>query len=355
MTGPAVPSAAAALRELADLFLSIVFSHAGSRRRIQLYELEDAFDEAAPELTHRQGRRARLALAIDQITATGQWAPSKSIDRAERPHLPAFVVLLKNDPTRSGDQVRARVWRPELAWATTVALTAAEDGALGRIQEWLRTANPSRVVPHRERSYEIFGDEKALDRMMRQRLFDPGRLTLDMLVCRWFPPPIAWRRISDANTALVIENAATYTSVLSALDGRTTMVGVVAYGAGRMFAQSVGSLAAPDVGPVATIRYFGDLDADGLAIPTSAIEAAHAVGLPAPTPAAGLWRLLTAVAAAGPSPHRVAEEVATELAEWLPADLQARAVEVLLNGERLAQEAVGADVLAANDGWRLWE
>ena len=57
-----------------------------------------------------------------------------------------------------------------------------------RVNEWLYVSRDELVVPARERSLEVFGDEKALDRLAGAALFGPGRLTLALLRCRRVVP-----------------------------------------------------------------------------------------------------------------------------------------------------------------------
>src|SRR5438105_1999563 len=72
------------------------------------------------------------------------------------------------------------------------------------------------IVPTGERSLDLFGDEKRLDVLRRnRRLFAPGRLSLEMLRARLFAPPFAYRRIGQGGVALVLENVATYHSALA--------------------------------------------------------------------------------------------------------------------------------------------
>src|SRR5690606_11230488 len=141
------------------------------------------------------------------------------------------------------------------------------------------------VIPQRERSLLVFGTEKRLDRLVRSRLFGPGRLTLELLDCWWAPPPLAYRLLDGDGPVVVTANSSGYHSLPPALAGRAS---VIAYGAGGSFAQSVASLAT--LGPGLDVLYIGDLDAEGLAIPQRAAMAAIAAGVPPPAPFAELWQ-----------------------------------------------------------------
>ena len=89
----------------------------------------------------------------------------------------------------------------------------------------------------------------------------------------------------------------------------------MAYGGGGQFALSVAGLA--DLAP-SRVLYFGDLDAEGLAIPQRAIAAAEQAGLPAPEPAIRLWSALCDLADRyGQSARPVPDDVAVELCSWI--------------------------------------
>jgi hypothetical protein len=97
---------------------------------------------------------------------------------------------------RSGpvtDSLPAVPWRPELEWIYDLRLSAAELETLGAVNAYRRDRSPAQEsIPHRERSLELFGDEKRIDRLVRSRLFAPGRLSLHLLDAYWAAPPIAW-------------------------------------------------------------------------------------------------------------------------------------------------------------------
>src|SRR5690606_15428906 len=85
-----------------------------------------------------------------------------------------------------------------------------------RIKNWLanggRSAEP---VPIKERSVEIFHDEKKLDRLAKTGLFlSEGQLTLDLLRCYPVYPSLTWEAVPEPKfkTLLIVENMATYHS-----------------------------------------------------------------------------------------------------------------------------------------------
>ncbi|MEV5801771.1 Wadjet anti-phage system protein JetD domain-containing protein [Streptomyces collinus] len=155
----------------------------------------------------------------------------------------------------------------------------------------------------RERSLEIFGDEKRLDALTTTTLFAPGRLTLTTLFTERIPPPLAYEHLGDGGIVLVIENSDTFATVSTLLTQDAGRVGYVAFGGGHAFEASVTRIA--NLKGVTDIAYYGDLDDDGLTIPQRANASGTASKLPPVRPARGLYRLLLRQNIQGPAPKRV--------------------------------------------------
>ena len=91
--------------------------------------------------------------------------------------------------------------------------------------------------------------------------------------------PLHCESAGDGDVLLVMENSDTFDSLLTVLRGRDGhRVGLVGWGAGTGFEASV--LSIPLIGRlVSEIRYFGDLDENGLRIPANASTIAQSEGL----------------------------------------------------------------------------
>lgn len=311
-------------------------------------ELWRLLDDADPTSAGLSTRRARLASVVSELATAGlvRLPSARLMDRTAHPALPQRVTLLGRTPAAPSPRLAARTvaWRPELAWAATAELTRAQLVTLKRLNSWFRDAKPSCDVPMRERSLEIFGDEKALDRLVRSVLFGPSRLSLAQLRAYRSRPPLPAVRVGDGNVLLVVENSDTFDTMVRLLDGDPRDIGYVAWGAGAAFEASVASVG--HITGVTRVLYFGDVDADGLRFPISAGALAAELGLPDIEPVASLYRLLFEHGHRAAGGQRVDAARAASLAAWLPADLRCVAVELLTSGERLAQEAVGIDLLS---------
>jgi len=311
------------------------------RRQVKLAELQTLLVAAEPSLTHAPERRARLAEVLDELADTGvvELPSERSYDDSAKPSLPRFVRVqgLAPPPRRvSGAGV---AWRPELAWAAELSV---DD--LRAVNAFFRDRGRERpIVPLRERSLQLFGYEKRLEALMGGQLFFPGRLTLEQLRCEEVHPPFVYESIGQGAGVLVVENHHTFVSLCRALphDGD---IGVVVYGAGAHFKGSVTFLADLPRAP-RRVLYFGDLDIDGLDIPVYADSVAAAAGLPTIEPAAVLYRLLLDHGRPAPVDNSASRYRMAKLTAWLPEELRAAATALLVDGQRLAQEWVGTELL----------
>jgi hypothetical protein len=321
------------------------------RRRIRLERLWQVHATADPGAVGGAVRRERLAAALALLAAQGTLRPAATSDRGSPP-LPRFVDL--TPPTRPGPPPPPSIaWHRDLSWVISASLSPAQLRVCERINHFLQAGGADRpVVPVRERSLELFGDEKRLDALLGGALFrDDGRLTLELLRCRQAVAPLAYERVGAGPGALVAENTATFHSLVRVIREHHGHgpVGLVVFGEGRHFDASAPYLSqlAP---PPAPVWYFGDLDTKGLATPQLANHRLAAAGLARVRPAVALYRLLLANGTPAKVDRPPAAAALAGLVAWLPAGLRDSTAKVLA-GHRLAQEAVGYERLRNVDGW----
>lgn len=282
------------------------------------------------------GWRARVLAALSDLADAGVITLSRSTVDS----LPRFVTRpeLARIPVAAPDPV---IWHHELSWVDGLALGTAERRFLVAVNAWL----PRRrgvAVPMRERSLEIFGDEKELERWVLGPLFGSGRLSLAGLDCVACWPPVE-QTVLGTGDWLVIENYTTYVSVRRraaelAFDGR------IVWGSGNQVGTRLATLAATGADRPGRCWYFGDIDAGGFKVAKLAVSRASEVDIGLVEPARGLYRLAlrgTAVRAGKPAP-----ETARWARTWLGGALGDAVAEVVGAGERIVQEHVGQEVLA---------
>jgi len=315
------------------------------RQRISLDDLVDIVLAERPELTASADLGPRLVEVVATLTTGGLLAASKDTTRFQGVRLPSSLRRpVPVNVARERPALR-HPWHPELAWA------AATEGIgfqrMRVLDAWL-AANPDPPrAPVKERSLEVWGDEKLLDRLLRGLL--AGR-TVEFLRVDVVHPPLVVERIGEGMSGLLVENATTWRSLVDVgrehvRFGAPTSIGWIAYGAGNQVGAAVPGLA--DRAPSA-LWYFGDLDDRGLRFATDAARAAAAAGMPPVHPHRWLYEALLRTGRPQPRGTRSWSWSAAALA-WLGPELGERVA--LLTDTWLAQEWVGAKLLRADPAW----
>lgn len=239
-------------------------------------------------------------------------------------------------------------WSSRLAFLTTARVGVAPEDLL-KLNEFLLNCRTSQsVVPIKERSLEIFGDEKRLDALLSTSLFRAGRLDIKTdLQCEIIGEPLGWKRgpaESSEQSIIVIENAGTWHSYCRWNSERKFFSAVV-YGCGNRFVD--GSRYLRDIfaelGAPRRVFYFGDLDPQGLLIPLEASNRAKAAGLPDIEPHLWSYRELLKLGE-GQDQLWDGEPSSPCLCDWLQS-LAEPVRRLFADNHRLAQEHVGWEFL----------
>ncbi|MFF7457908.1 hypothetical protein [Kitasatospora sp. NPDC008115] len=322
-------------------------------------------DTLVPKVLLQTLSRLRDAGEVEFVTRTDH----------ERVELPVSIRV-REQPTPPPDRPAMPPLHPRLSRvAAEWQLNSRKPRHLAAyiaVNEWL-TGDPDLTpVPLCERSLEVFGGpahlthfpepEKALRDLSFGWLFsDQVYLRNFLNILRAEPPLLnewyptrpqerGYTAMERGDILFVVENYTTCWSLTKALEKIDHQLGYLAWGIGKSFSSSVRSIR-PDHG-VGAIRYFGDLDASGLIIPIRATEKARAAGLPPVTPAGDLYDALFRLGTPLPGKEDPLPRArAEELAAWLPERHRTRAVDLLVRGERLAQEWVSLRHLNSSNSW----
>lgn len=333
---------------------------AAGRVTIELAAIWQCFYAVRPELKNDLTNRQRLAADLRTLAEEGVIslpASKSSFDRTALPALPKFVRLLKA-PVAPGVKFDHRTFPWSLPMSFVAGLARLPNPAIAhRLNDFFRGDWASRVrVPAKERSYEIFGNEKALERVLSGQLGYEGRLTLETLRC-YRVPLVPVHRGFEANTGdvLIVENEATFDSTVR-WNVERRRFRMVIYGRGRE-AEKIGDFLRDEIrAKPGVIYYFGDLDRLGISIPyrlSRTLERQETRGI---EPAAPCYRLLLqqapATITATEADDEADEPPETEWAaalDWLPPDVRAQAKALLETDQRIAQEATGWELLRRQD------
>lgn len=315
------------------------------RQRVTMAELERVLVEARPELNASVELGRRLAEVIDVLVEEGVVRATQRRRMFRGVPLPVSLQRPATPRARRERPALRHPWREDMAWAAETEGVTFEQ--LRSLDHWL-TANPDPPrAPVKERSLEIWDDEKLLDRLRRGAL--RGR-PLDALRLQVVHPPLVIERISEAHGGLLVENATTWWSLVKVgrehvAAGADTSIGWIAYGAGNQVASAVPGLALLDP---TSLWYFGDLDAKGLRMAVDAARVALEEGMPPVRPHRLLYETLLSVG----RPQRRRKPWSWQEAglAWLGADLGPR-VGAELSDSWLAQEWVSAGLLRRGATW----
>ena len=213
------------------------------KRRIRLAELRDAYFRAHREALDAPDSRRLLHDALRDLKDDGAVElPARGWDESGSPPLPR-TVLLRN-VGRKGTKRAAQAWLPALAFAADER-NPARRSTLEAINAFLiaRRGEKLRLVPTRERSLHIFGDEKRLDNLRKSKttLFE-GRISLRDLSCYPVAPPLPVEtnpRWTRGRPVLVLENYHSYES-FACWNHKARQYAAIAYGGGNAFRQGAG-------------------------------------------------------------------------------------------------------------------
>ena len=211
------------------------------------------------------------------------------------PHNHAGAAPLRHHPRGAADaggpRWRTHPWCPGLGWSASVrTMTDVQYESLVRDSRLARRrwcAGP--IVPPRLRSAEIFGDEKALERLATTSLFGHGRLTFDLLGPRRLPPAAPHRRNRQRSRPPRPRRRRNRSGSAATLPPRGAS-GASRSGAGQAFLASAATITLEQQAPE-RVFYWGDLDPKGVAIPTEATRMLATLGITL-NPAVPLWRLM---------------------------------------------------------------
>lgn len=244
-------------------------------------------------------------------------------------------------------------WQPELSFLRAARVGVAGDDLL-KLNAFLAESRSNRVsVPIKERSLEIFGDEKRLDALRNTVLFNEGRLTLDHLRCFTVAEPLGWQRGPRTDgPVMVIENACTWDSYCR-WNAEHGFFSAVIYGCGNRFLDSVARLkdVFAEIGGDRRVLYFGDLDPQGLRIPQIALRRAQSLGLPAIEADSWSYARLLELGPEDAAPQIEPDQLAPEDFLWL-GDSADKAKAVFEAGLRIAQEHLGWTFLSRHSDRR---
>jgi hypothetical protein len=315
-----------------------------------------AFAAAFPGRPQGVEERRWLRAALEELAARGLLRlPSvqgRRWDKTLGVAIPTSLDLVRQARVASTGAWRAFPWHPRLQWVTDLGyLTPEQETFLYRVHRGLVEGWFQTLAPFKYRSLQLTGQEKKLYSFLGTKLFDPSRLTTDLLGCSAEIVPLAWEAVSNKPALVIFENAGPFAVARTVLAKMSDPpYGIVGYGGGTRFERSVAHLLT--IGRrVEQIEYVGDLDWDGLRIAVAGQSAAHVAGLPGIRPARSIHRAMLAAASRFGNPHGWPAPIDSrpdpQLVHFLPQDVRGEALHILQAGHRIPEEVLGPVELGA--------
>jgi len=328
-------------------FLKLLQS--GTRKRVPLAELRQLYFSLYPEVQNSPDRGSRLLEALRQLEAAGALSlpAAGSWEKLGVPPLPQWVLLKRESEAAPRQDVRGVTWVPELGFWTDLRPGQLE--ALYAINGFLLRRRGTLVaVPIKERSLEIFGDEKRLDGMCTGDSLFGGRLQLSTLGCFRVPQPLPYRQAdAPGKPVLVVENHNSFWS-FGEWNCQTRRYAAVVYGSGEAFRLTGRALqqVLHEVDGVGAL-YLGDLDPKGVGIPLDFNRAA-ALDEPKVVPALEWYAWLLANGRQRERPECQSASVEAAV-KWLGAESGTALGELWRAGRWIPQEALGFEQLRGRE------
>lgn len=312
-------------------------------KRVSLDEVKRAYYAIYPEMLNSPDRQARLLQALQDLEGRGHLSlpAAGSWERMGSPPLPQWVALAREKPRVDAPDYSDVAWVPELGfWPKLKPMQLADAKAINDFL--LRRRNSLTPVPIKERSLEIFGDEKRLDALRKGTSLFIGRLPLTALGAFLVPLPLPYRQASaPGKPVLVVENHNSFWS-FGEWNQTTKRYSAVVYGAGEAFrstGQALGQVLLEVGGEGA--EYLGDLDPQGVGIPLDFNRESADLQV---RPALNLYRWLLAHGRTREKPT-CREATADTATAWLGSELGEELTELWAQGLWIPQEALGFEQL----------
>ena len=255
--------------EALKLLAGLDEQRSGNRRQ-RLESIVSAYYRAFPERRERADSRDEIRRLLGELEQTGALTLPKGEDCWQTMPQPALPLWIQWPP--GPQKETTKLDHRKFPWVAGMQFVAAlpalrNPEAARSIHEFLKAGGQSRpMVPIKERSWELFGDEKAMDSIRKGPLFAPRRLTLGHLRCFEVPTSLPCRPgpLGATGPWLIVENEATFDS-FARWNKETRRHGGIILGSGLAVLRAESFLC--EVMEANEAEYFGDLDERGCQIP----------------------------------------------------------------------------------------
>ena len=254
----------------AQRFLAALKRRRTKNRRQELETVIEAYYHAFPERRERADQRDQTRSLLLELEQAGEIVLPKGKvgwQAAPAPAMPLWIQWPAEAATTTPKlDHRTFPWIAELRFVASFP-SLRDPEVPRRIHDFLKADGQQRpFVPIKERSWELFGEEKALETIKKGPLFQPGRLSLDHLRCYEVAASLPCRPgpPGAAGPWLIVENEATFDSFARWNKEVKRHRGVIL---GNGFTVQRAESFLLDLLEGEGAQYFGDLDEPGCEIP----------------------------------------------------------------------------------------
>ncbi|WP_321779366.1 Wadjet anti-phage system protein JetD domain-containing protein [Sulfurimonas sp.] len=242
------------------------------RVKIAFNDVLHIYNTVYPEHKNSTDKNQRILILLNILEKNKQIAfPKTKWNKRVLPHIPEYINLLGKETNKQKiDLLKQNSWVPKLYFAVKIN-NLEQLKTLEKINEFYISRNYEEllVIPIRERSMEIFNDEKKLDSLHKKSLLFDGKLTLKDLKCEDIAPPLYYEVMPDCigKPALICENSNSFHS-FNRWNKQSEVYGAIIYGNGNEFRKTHHWLNEIQKNyQISKFFYFGDIDPIGLEIP----------------------------------------------------------------------------------------
>ena len=311
--------------------------------RIESDRFQQIFSQIAPDLNADPSRRRRLWETLEKLAdqkVIGLPAKTKGgWTSPPVPALPKWIRIIREPrPKAEVFDHKNFPWVAQLQFIPEMNRLKSPSDAL-KIHEFLKRNPEPPIVPIKERSWQIFGDEKHLETILGSTLFGANRLTEDLLRCRTVSLTLLYHSLPTRieEPALIVENESSFHS-FTRLNAQKEIYSATVYGAGHAVLKATKFLQElAESLKTNQFLYFGDLDRRGLGIAQELNESMRKVGITI-IPAEILYRNLLDVSSAC---QGTPIDLPNSFVSWLPISLQTEVCDHIRERGRIAQEGLG--------------
>ncbi len=269
------------------LIRTIILDH--KNKRIHLTDIENALKERKINLFADPARHSRFIGIINNLITQGILEPLKSARPLQQYGGLSDKYTIHRDVIAGASAPLPPEYRSEL-FSLSSAINIdyyvnhgdrylRDRNHILRINDLICRREECEVLTANERSYELFGDEKAITApadasVDGARILKNLRLTLEDIKAKRVFEPFFWiekdfstMQGATERTVLIIENKDTFWTLQQAMtDGMLTGIHLIIYGEGKAILKKFEYIEMVGGVPQDRYFYFGDIDMEGISI-----------------------------------------------------------------------------------------